>query len=182
MHERRYQNDINGLRDSERVDRLGLEKITHLTLSESSQIKSLLDIGTGSGLFAEQFANLHIKVTGLDVNPEMVKAAMQYLPNVNFLIGIAEKLPFQDNSFDSAFMGFLLHETDNYLAAMKESYRVVRYRLTVLEWPDIDQTNGPPSHHRLSHDQITNFANQAGFSKFKKFTLNSAVLYNFTKC
>lgn len=181
MHERRYQNDINELRNSERVNRLGLEKITRLSLFEIPQIKTLLDIGTGSGLFAEQFANQNIKVTGLDVNPKMVKAARQHLPNSVFQVGIAEKLPYCNNTFDSAFMGFLLHETDDYLAAMEEAYRVVRYRLTVLEWPDIDQLNGPPSHHRLTHDQIIDFANKAGFSKYKKHKISSVVLYNFEK-
>lgn len=181
MHERRYQSAINELRDSERVNRLGLQNITQLSLSNKSDIKSLLDIGTGSGLFAQQFVNLGIQVTGLDVNPEMVKAAMQFLPKSNFQVGIAEKLPFQNDSFDMAFMGFLLHETDDYVAAMKEAYRVVRHRLTVLEWPDVDQSNGPPSHHRLSADQILNFAKEAGFSKYKKYSVNSAVLYNFEK-
>lgn len=181
MHERRYQNDVNELRNSERIKRLGLEKIIRLSLREAPRIKTLLDIGTGSGLFAEQFADKNIKVTGLDVNPKMLKAARKYLPNSIFHIGIAENLPYPKNTFDSAFMGYLLHETDDHLVAMKEAYRVVRYRLTVLEWPDIDQANGPPSDHRLSHDQIKDFANQAGFSHFKKFSLASAVLYNFNK-
>lgn len=181
MHERRYQNGINELRDSERANRIGLEKIIQLSLNGTSHIKSLLDIGTGSGLFAEQFASLDIEVTGLDVNPEMVKAAMQFLPKSNFQVGIAEKLPFPNNSFDMAFMGFLLHETDDYVAAMKEAYRVVRHQLTVLEWPNIDPTNGPPSDHRLSHEQILNFAKQAGFPDHKKFSVISTVLYNFEK-
>lgn len=181
MHERRYQNDINGLRNSERIERLDLEKISNFALIDLPNMDSLLDIGTGSGLFAEKFSSLNIQVTGLDVNPEMIRAAMQYLPNVNFQIGIAEKLPFHDNAFDLVFMGFLLHETDNHIAAMNEAYRVARFRLTVLEWPDKDQTNGPPSHHRLSHNQIVKFADQAGFLNFKKNILNSAVLYNFDK-
>lgn len=181
MHERRYQSGIDELRDSERVNRLGLEKITQLALNSTSPIKSLLDIGTGSGLFAEQFASLGIEVTGLDVNPEMLKAAMQFLPNSHFQVGIAEKLPYPNNTFDMAFMGFLLHETDEYVAAMREAYRVVRHHLTILEWPDVDQPNGPPSDHRLSHEQILNFAKKAGFGDYKKYAVNSAVLYNFYK-
>jgi ubiquinone/menaquinone biosynthesis C-methylase UbiE len=111
-------------------------------------------VGTGTGLFAEQFAKKGLQVTGLDANPEMLPAAQQYVPSGTFQEGIAEKLPFPDGSFDLVFMGLLLHETDDILAALREAHRVALQRVAILEWPDEEQPFGPPREHRLSYEKI----------------------------
>ncbi len=52
MHEKRFSGDINRLRSPERQERLEVERVTGLCL-EGIFPKTMLDIGTGSGLFAE---------------------------------------------------------------------------------------------------------------------------------
>ena len=124
MHERRFNREIERLRDPERIARLEVERVVNLALENLKEVQTVLDVGTGSGLFAEQFAAKGLKVTGLDVNPEMLPAAQQYVPSGTFQEGVAEKLPFLDGSFDLVFMGLLLHETDDLLAALREAHRV----------------------------------------------------------
>ena len=126
--------DVERLRSQEHVQRLEVSRVVRLALEDSS-IKSLLDIGTGSGIFAEAFAKQGLTVTGIDANPEMLDAAWSHLPTADFKQAAAEAIPFPDSSFDLAFMGLVLHETDDLLKAMQEAGRVSRVRLVVLEWP-----------------------------------------------
>ena len=141
------------------------------------EARSVLDIGTGSGLFAEQFAGQGLQVTGLDANPQMLPVAQQYVPSGIFREGEAEKLPFPKGSFDLVFMGLLLHETDDILAALKEAHRVTLKRLAILEWVDEEQSFGPPHEHRLSYEKMTSLANQAGFKEVKQIRLEMLALY-----
>ena len=179
MHERRYNHAVERLRDADRVERLEVERVTRLALEGLPVVKSVLDIGTGTGLFAQQFAALGLQVTGLDVNPEMLEAARQHVPGGVFKEGVAEKLPFPDGSFDLVFMGLLLHETDDRQAALREARRVATRRLAVLEWPEEESSFGPQHEHRLSFETIRLLAQQAGFRESQSTRLNNVVLYLF---
>jgi ubiquinone/menaquinone biosynthesis C-methylase UbiE len=181
MHERRFNQEIERLRDAERVARLEVGRVVDLALENKAQIHTVLDMGTGSGLFAEQFAARKLLVTGLDANPEMLSAARQIAPQVRFEQGVAEKMPFLDGSFELVFMGLLLHETDDPLAALREARRVAVQRIAILEWPDEDQPFGPPREHRLSFDKINLFVNQVGIKKVDVLRLDNLVLYRIDR-
>lgn len=177
MHERRFYREIARLRDPDRIALLEVKRVVDLALEGLKQVQSVLDVGTGSGLFAEQFAAQGVQVTGLDANPQMLPVAQQYVPSGIFRVGEAEELPFPDGSFDLVFMGLLLHETDDTLAALCEAHRVARQRLAILEWLDEEQSFGPPRQHRLSYEKIAAFAKQAGFRGVKQVRLEMLVLY-----
>jgi len=180
-HERRFNREIERLRDPDRITRLEVDRVTQLALENLNDVGDVLDVGTGSGVFAEQFAAKGLQVTGLDVNPQMLPAAQQHVPSGIFQEGAAEKLPFSDVSFDLVFMGLLLHETDDLQAALSEAYRVARQRLAILEWPDEDQSFGPPRHHRLAYEKIASVAKQAGFKGVEQIRLENLVLYRLDK-
>ena len=63
MHERRFNREIERLRDPQRVARMEIARVIELSLAGLASSKTVLDVGTGSGLFAEQFAALGFKVT-----------------------------------------------------------------------------------------------------------------------
>ncbi|HMD88215.1 MAG TPA: class I SAM-dependent methyltransferase [Anaerolineaceae bacterium] len=177
MHERRFNREVERLRDPERIARLEVERVVNLALEELEGVHNVLDVGTGSGLFAEQFAARGLQVTGLDANANMLPAAQQYVPAGTFHEGTAEQLPFPDGSFDLVFMGLLLHETDDTLAALREARRVALKRLAVLEWPDEEQSFGPPRQDRLSYENITALAKKAGFKNVEQIRLEILSLY-----
>ena len=104
MHEKRFNREIERLRDPERIALLEVERVVNLVLENLTGVQSVLDVGTGSGVFAEQFAAKGFQVTGLDVNPDMLPVAQQFVPSGSFQKGIAEKIPFPDGSFDLVFM------------------------------------------------------------------------------
>ena len=175
MHERRFHGEPDRLRRPERVALMEVDRTADLAL-EGLEASTALDVGTGSGLFAEAFARRGLTVSGVDANPEMLPAAQKYVPLGNFRPGTAEKLPFADAAFDLVFLGHVLHETDRPLEALKEARRVSRRRVAVYEWPYIDETSGPPLAHRISPATVEMLAHQAGFSTIEQFQLDHMVL------
>ena len=131
MHEHRFHGDISRLRSPERLAWLEVDRVVKLS-TQGENLRRVLDVGTGSGIFAEAFAKLGLDIEGVDANPEMLTAARNQVEGVRFQEGTAESLPYPDSSFDLVFMGLLFHETDDRLKAMQEAARVTRQQVTVL--------------------------------------------------
>src|SRR5690625_3795158 len=76
--------------------------------------KSVLDIATGTGDLAIQFAEKLPKasITGLDLSEGMLNIARKKIANTNleqnleFIKGDSEELPFADNSFEAVTVSF----------------------------------------------------------------------------
>jgi ubiquinone/menaquinone biosynthesis C-methylase UbiE len=179
MHEKRFEGDITRLRNPERIARLEVERVINLCL-ERAKIKDVLDIGTGTGLFAEAFAQHGLAVSGVDINPEMLIAAHIFVPRGDFRKSTAEVLPFADASFDLVFMGLLLHESDDQLQVLSEARRVARTRACLLEWAYREEDFGPPLGDRLSSDTMMDLAVEAGFSLCEVIPLAKLVFYRLT--
>src|SRR6185436_3370370 len=99
----------------------------------------ILDLGTGTGLAARRIAALGAKVTGIDLGAELIEAAKRLAPGVDFRVGDAEQLSFDDGSFDAAVSTFGIMFVNRPEAAAAELARVVRPggRIAVVSWtPD----------------------------------------------
>lgn len=179
MNERVYNSGINRLRSPERIERLQVEEVVDLCLG-NKKYRSVLDIGTGSGLFAEAFYKGGLQVSGVDVNPEMIEVAKIYLPDSIFKQAVAEDLPFEDKSFDLVFFGLVLHEVNDFKKALSEAKRVALHQVSVLEWSYKREDFGPPIEHRLSSEFLHKLSGQTGFSKMETRPLKYLVLYNFS--
>ncbi|TAM47203.1 MAG: class I SAM-dependent methyltransferase [Acidobacteria bacterium] len=178
-HERRFSGNADRLRAPERLARLEVERVVALA-RDGSEIASALDVGTGTGVFAQAFAGLGLAVTGIDVNPGLLAVARDIVPAVAFREGIAEALPFPDRSFDLVFLSLVLHETDDAVAALREARRVARLRVAVLEWPYVEEEQGPPLWHRLDGEAVAKFATAAGFAGVDAMQLDHVDLYRLT--
>ena len=84
-----------------------------------------------------------IRLTGLDLSPEMLAVAREKirengLENVETLVGDASHTNFEGSSFDYIILGLVLHEIEEILAEkiLREAYRLLRPegKLLVLEW------------------------------------------------
>ena len=177
-HQGHRFNDIGRLRSPERLARLEVERVVDLALA-GKPIQSVLDIGTGTAVFAEAFAQQGKSIIGIDVNPAMLDAARQYVPAGDFRQSEAEAIPFPNRSVDLAFMGLVLHETDNLLQALQEAHRMTRLRLAILEWPYAEQEFGPGLQERLQTNHVMELARQAGFTAGEIIQLAQLVLYRF---
>jgi ubiquinone/menaquinone biosynthesis C-methylase UbiE len=179
MHERRYNGEVERLRASQRVVLLEVERTVDLCL-DGFQPLNVLDVGTGSGIFAESFSKRNLQVTGIDPNPEMTKAAKEFVPTGIFLHGTVEEIPFENKSFDLVFLGHVLHESDNIDKALSETIRVAKQRVCILEWPYKQEESGPPLEHRLQIEEVVTAATQAGFSQVESIPLQHMVLFRLS--
>jgi SAM-dependent methyltransferase len=176
-----YAGGVERLRRPERLAILEVDKVVALAL-QGLLAKTVLDVGTGSGIFAEAFAARKLAVTGIDIKEEMLAAARTFVPKGKFQIAASDKLPFPDGSFDLIFMGVVLHETGDPLASVREARRVCALRTAVLEWPDAEpEVAGPPRADRLKSEDVFRFAEEAGFARCAVIHLEHLVLYLMEK-
>jgi demethylmenaquinone methyltransferase/2-methoxy-6-polyprenyl-1,4-benzoquinol methylase len=89
---------------------------------------SVLDVATGTGAVAAEVLRRHgCRVVGVDQSPEMLAEARRRLDGrVELHEGRAERLPFDDASFDALTFTYLLRYVDDPGATMRELSRVVR--------------------------------------------------------
>jgi SAM-dependent methyltransferase len=180
LNEGRVFRDVEKLRDPKRLAWLESGRVVSLSL-EGMPAGSVLDIGTGSGIFAEAFARKERQVTGIDLQEAMVAAARRLVPGPVFQVAACEDLPFAADSFALCFLGLVLHETDRPLPALREARRVCASRTAVLEWPHAGQEVGPPLGHRLSSAQVHAWGLAAGFARIEEIPLATLVLYLMEK-
>jgi SAM-dependent methyltransferase len=107
----------------------------------------VLDIACGTGvlaLAAAERAGPKGVVVGLDANEQMLDIARRKHAGVEWRLGRAESLPFDDCSFDAAVSQFGLMFFDDRVAALREAMRVLRPggRLAIAVWDDVERSPG----------------------------------------
>ncbi len=177
MNQRRFGGEIERLRAPQRVALLEVDQVVRLSLEGLGSAQSMLDIGTGSAIFAEAFAARGLQVAGVDLREDMLEVARGFVPSGEFTLAHMEKLPYEDKKFDLAFMGHVLHEADDLHTALREALRVAKTRVVVLEWPYELQEYGPPLEHRLKDETIRAAAAEAGFKRVDGHRLPAVMLY-----
>ena len=99
----------------------------------------VLDVATGTGLVARALKRRYgCRVVGLDQSDDMLSRARPLVGSVyeDVVRGEAERLPFEDGSFDALTFTYLLRYVDDPAATMRELARVVRPggRVAMLEF------------------------------------------------
>ena len=107
-----------------------LESRLMLQMLKPVKGESILDIGCGTGLSLVHFLETGVQATGLDPSPYMLDIALQKVGNrAELYRGIAEDLPFEDNSFNYACLVTTLEFVDNPEKALREAFRVAKDRV-----------------------------------------------------
>ncbi|MEM3833691.1 MAG: class I SAM-dependent methyltransferase [Thermoprotei archaeon] len=93
----------------------------------------VLDAGSGTGLMTsallEISTRLHDLIIEFDASRSMMKLSKMRFkrrPDIQFVIGVFEYLPFKDCSIDLAMCGFSLRDAINMKMAVKEVSRVLK--------------------------------------------------------
>ncbi|MCW3978638.1 MAG: class I SAM-dependent methyltransferase [Candidatus Bathyarchaeota archaeon] len=92
------------------------------------ECETLLDIGIGTGRFAEPLRELGFDVTGIDISPNMIKQSRERGVE-SLVVGDAQNLPFTDGAFDSALLVHMLHLIRDWSGLLSEIRRTVRMSL-----------------------------------------------------
>ena len=114
---------------------LGMHKLwksRFIELIDIGKNDIILDVGSGSGDIAGEIIKTKIPVELylLDLNKEMLKlgeSRFQKNNKINFIVGNAEKLKFEDNLFDKYLISFCLRNVTEYKQSIKEAFRVLKF-------------------------------------------------------
>ena len=129
---------MNGFYDSEmaaqqermaRTEDMMRQRSEHMRVVSPKSGEKILELGSGNGIFARELADRvgsGGKVIGLDPSEAILEMARHICPQVDFIQGDAQDLPFDDQSFDAvagAQVFCFLTDVDRALA---ETYRVLK--------------------------------------------------------
>ena len=91
-------------------------------------IDTVLDVGAGTGFLTEAVSKIASKVIALDISRGMGEEAIAKMGsgNVEFRIGNAESMPFQDSSVDAVIGNMVLHHCPHPGIAISEMSRVLK--------------------------------------------------------
>lgn len=85
-----------------------------------------LDVGCGTGNYTSALAEKGVHLIGLDPSSTMLEKAQKQHRGMQWHIGKAESIPFDDNSMDGVLATLTLHHWDDITAGFKEIYRVLK--------------------------------------------------------
>lgn len=105
-----------------------------IKLVSDQNVNSVLDIATGTGDLAIQFAEKTDakRIVGLDLSDGMLKVARKkvagkpFADKIEFVQGDSEALPFDDNSFDAITVSFGIRNFENLEKGLSEIRRVLK--------------------------------------------------------
>lgn len=154
------------------------ERMNPASLAEAMGLKGtevVLDIGVGTGFFAEEIAGHCLRLIGLDHSEDMLnvfrsKKSFGKLENVKLEIGEAGDLPFDDDSIDVVMHVNLLHEVGDTGRFHGEIRRVLKPggRLFCVDWQARETVGGPPLDHRVSKSTAQKLIRADGFSDIRE--------------
>jgi demethylmenaquinone methyltransferase / 2-methoxy-6-polyprenyl-1,4-benzoquinol methylase len=92
----------------------------------------VLDCATGTGDLAIRFREAGADVVGIDFTPQMIELARAKAPSIRFEVADVTSLPYSNDSFDIASIGFGIRNVADPRKGIAEMARVVRPRGKVI--------------------------------------------------
>ena len=107
----------------------------------------VLDVACGTGILARHLADCvgdARLVDAIDINEGMLAVARRKAPGIHWQQAPAERLPFEDSSFDAVFCQFGLMFFNDRTQAIREIKRVLRPQgqLVIAVWDRLENTPG----------------------------------------
>jgi SAM-dependent methyltransferase len=132
--------------------------------------KKILDVGCGTGNFTKKLKCLGYDVIGVEPDGRMRKRALE--KGLNCVEGVAEELPFADESFDAVISVAAVEFFNDLGRSIKEMLRVSRKKVVVCfitgPWAGYYEKKGKEGHPIFSHAKFPKvedfpFVNQVRF-------------------
>ena len=96
---------------------------------EAASVRTILDLGCGTGRFSEALAaHFDAQVIAIDPSKKMLEQAQnkRHDPRVRYMLGSGESIPLHSNSIDLIYMSMIFHHFRDPGSAARECRRVLR--------------------------------------------------------
>ena len=102
-----------------------------IELSRTGAEDTVLDVACGPGMVACEFARIARHVTGIDLTEKMIeeaktRQASESLSNLDWQVGSATELPFEDGTFSVVISRYTFHHFTNPGRVLSEMIRVCK--------------------------------------------------------
>ncbi|MGF7118755.1 class I SAM-dependent methyltransferase [Methanobacterium oryzae] len=150
-------------------------------LNEEENLGRLIEFGCGTGYFTKTLANKSESIISTDISEEMLEIAKERLKEIEFQVMDVQNCKFDDETFDTAFMGLVLLFADDPQKALEESSRILKSGGSlIIADPDISflapyamlrfrfrallkYRRIPSTSHVLNQKEIINMLDKTGF-------------------
>jgi ubiquinone/menaquinone biosynthesis C-methylase UbiE len=86
----------------------------------------VIDLGCGSGAFTHLLARAGYDCVGLDISAKLLELGRRKYPDLSFLAGDIERLPFAEGSFDGVMLSGVVHHFPDPARCAAEVARILR--------------------------------------------------------
>ena len=86
----------------------------------------VLDVGCGTGNYTIELFNKGLKISGLEPSELMLDVAKEKNQKINWFLGKAELLPFENESFDAVITTLSIHHLGNLENGFSEIFRILK--------------------------------------------------------
>jgi len=134
--------------------------------------KKILDIGCGLGFYTDYLSKQGHDSWGVDFVTDFINQAKKSRQG-NFVLGKAEQLPFEDNSFDTVILFDILEHGDDKVF-LSEAKRVSRKRVLLIVPRQVDsvlEKSGVIFRHYLDKSHLREYQEEDLYSLSKQVNL-----------
>lgn len=164
------------LRDPERIAELRLNEVMARLVEPG--MTAALDVGAGTGVYTEALLAAGLgTVYAVDGSEFMLGELQRQVPAATALHCEADRIPLADNAVDLTIAAFMLHETPDYLAALREWRRLSRQRVAVIEWPHPRNGSDAEINHPMTPIRVRTLGHDAGLGEPAIWHAGDWVLY-----
>lgn len=133
----------------------------------------VLDIATGSGFLALEYAKTGAKVIGSDITRNLLVYALERqknlgISNTGFLLSDVESLPFPERTFDIVSCRFAFHHFPDPRKALAEMKRVCKGRIVLVDGTSSEDHTKSRLHNRIEKVRDTSHVRIYSLSELKE--------------
>ena len=173
---------IRGIEDNESSEYV--EIIVPLVEGILSTKKTILDVGTGTGLVAKEAKRVteHATIVGGDISMRQLRYAKEVTSGVQFVQHSIDEMPYKDEKFDGVICSMVLEHVESLLKAVSEIARILEKGgtlLIIMNHPVFQSPgSGPTAPYSDNPDAIWGIGDYlTETSDFEKITPDLEVLY-----
>jgi ubiquinone/menaquinone biosynthesis C-methylase UbiE len=163
-------NNMSKLDSPERKKLLPTDKVLNIIGVEKNMV--IADIGCGTGYFSIPIAKSigpDSNIYAVDISKEMLletekKAKEENISNVVLVQASENSFNLEESSCDMVFSSTVLHEVESPQDFLIQCKKAIKEKgnIIILDWNKVEAEVGPPMKHRVSVDQIEQYAKEVG--------------------